>query len=135
MLVYPLLCHTQPPSCSFSPTPLFTPLCVPSLSPCWSCKPYLHISGRGTISLVAMVVALEYSCLASQHNSKIRALSSMPVNGKISPHRLLYHIHFPLLSFNPLSPLPLFPSLTQTSSFCNPLPRSSLPFSSALHLL
>lgn len=46
--------------------------CVPPSSPCYSCTRHLHISRRGAVSLVAVVVALEYSCLASQHNSEIR---------------------------------------------------------------
>lgn len=46
--------------------------CVPPSSPSYSGTRYLHISRRGAVSLVAVVVALEYSCLASQHNSEIR---------------------------------------------------------------
>lgn len=47
---------------------------------------------------VAAVVALEYSCLASQHFSKIRERSTAPLNGKISPHRLLHSMHSLLAS-------------------------------------
>lgn len=96
---------------------------------------------------MAVVVALEYSCLASQHNSEIREPSTVSLNGKISPHRLLYRMHSLLLSFNPpSSPAPLiFPSSPLSSNPLFPLflPLSlsailSLPFllllSSPLHL-
>lgn len=66
----------------------------------------------------------------------------MPLNGKISPHRLLYPMHSPLLSFNPLpSPAPLIFPLRHAFpfSFRSLLLQSSLSFlilrfSSALHL-
>lgn len=66
----------------------------------------------------------------------------MPLNGKISPHRLLYPMHSPLLSFNPLpSPAPLIFPLRHAfpSSFRSLLLQSSLSFlilrfSSPLHL-
>lgn len=73
--------------------------------------------------LVAAVVALEYSCLASQHNSEIREPSTVPLNGKISPHRLLYRMHPLLLSFNPLF---LACSSYFSSSFRSPPLQSSL---------
>lgn len=107
----------------------FDSLCVPPPSPRYSCTQYLHISRWGAVSLVAVVVALEYSCLASQHNSEIREPSTVPLNGKISPHRLLYRMHSLLLSFNPLSSPALltFPSSPLSSNPLFPLP-SALPF-------
>ena len=73
---------------------------------------------------MAVVVALEYSCLASQHNSEIREPSTVPLNGKISPHRLLYRMHSLLLSFNPLSSY-----ISLLSSFLQPTFSSFLPLS------
>lgn len=89
-----------------------------------SCAQYLYISRRGAVSLVAAVVALEYSCLASQHNSEIREQSTVPLNGKISPHRLLYRMHSLSCFHLILSPRPAplsFPSSPLSSSFRSPL--------------
>lgn len=89
-----------------------------------SCAQYLYISRRGAVSLVAAVVALEYCCLASQHNSEIREQSTVPLNGKISPHRLLYRMHSLSCFHLILSPRPAplsFPSSPLSSSFRSPL--------------
>lgn len=101
-----------------------------------SCAQYLYISRRGAVSLVAAVVALEYSCLASQHNSEIREQSTVPLNGKISPHRLLYRMHSLSCFHLILSPRPAplsFPSSPLSSSFHSPLlkKKSSLCLSSS----
>lgn len=112
--------------CFLSNPPLSLPLPLlqspPPSSLHSSCTQYLHTSRWGAVSLVAVVVALEYSCLASLHKWEIREPSTVPLNGKISPHRLLYCMHSLLLSFNPLSSpaLLIFPS-----SFRFPLLQSS----------
>lgn len=100
----------------FKPSRLCHPPRPPFPSPHSSCTPCLYISRRGAVSLVAAVVALEYSCLASQHNLEIREPSAAPLNGKISPHRLLHRMHSLPLSFNPLPPrlLPSFLLLLST---------------------
>lgn len=102
-----------------------------------SCAQYLYISRRGAVSLVAAVVALEYSCLASQHNSEIREQSTVPLNGKISPHRLLYRMHSLSCFHLILSPRPAplsFPSSPLSSSFRSPLLKKILPLSVLLFL-
>lgn len=129
---------------SFQSHSSFDSPCVPPPSPRSSCTQYLHISHWGAVSLVAVVVALEYSCLASLHNWEIREPSTVSLNGKISPHRLLYCLYFLLLSFNPLSLpallifpllfpptclflfLPLFPSAILCLSSCSSSPVLSI---------
>lgn len=64
-------------------------LLPPLRSPRCSCVQYLYISRGFFFSFffppVAAVVALEYSCLASQHCSKIREQSTTPLNREDLP--------------------------------------------------